>query len=398
MLKGYRLLTAYIILAYIAQGVAEHFCLPTQPINNYFVKELKWEPTKLAAYMALLMVPWTCKPAFGAMSDALQTKFGSKRSYLALSFFASACGYLLAWIYPALMTAGLLLSACGLAWGTALLLGLIIEKYPKNFVPYIFSLHFVSYYSASICSGLAGGRLCHELAPQAALNTAFGVSFAISLIAAIVTPLWIKRDSEKPPAPEDLLRDAGDCLKNRSFWLIAVIFYCWSFAPAFGTTLYFQYAKQLHITQAQIGEANASCSLGMLLGALIYPLIWKMFARYQVQIAVGMSVVTTLAFLNLNDSNYIILEIMRGVSCMLTVLCLNWLAASVAPKGLETFVTASLIGVYNVGTQTSGIAGAYLYSQYLGNSLNGLLYLEVCVVAIGLMLYFAVDKRMKSVD
>jgi len=398
MFRGYGLLTSYVVVAYVAQGIAEHFCLPGQPINNYFVKGLEWSPTELASYLALLMVPWTLKPVFGAISDAFQLKNGSKRIYLALVFSASALGYLIAWLFPFLMTAGLLLSACGLAWGTALLLGLIIEKYPKNLIPYVFSVHFIAYYSASICSGLVGGKLCQELAPQVALNSAFAVSFAVSLIAAIATPFWIAKDSIEPQVPASVFVNAFQCLRDRNFWLIAAMFYCWSFTPAFGTSLYFQYAKQLHITQEQIGHANAAYSLGMLIGALIYPLIWKMFSKHQIQIAVGISASSTLAFLALSDANFLFLELMRGVSGMLTILCLNWLAAGVAPKGLETFATASLIGVFNIGTQTSGIAGAYLYSHYLANSLDGLLYLGVCMIAIGLIVYCAIDKRIRSTE
>jgi MFS family permease len=398
MFKGYRLLTAYVVVAYIAQGIAEHFCLPNQPINNYFVKGQNWEPTKLAAYLALLMVPWTIKPVFGAISDALPLKHGSKRMYLTFVFFLSAIGYFAAWLYPPAMTAGLLLSACGLAWGTALLLGLIIEKYPQRLIPYVFSLHFISYYSASICSGLAGGKLCQQMTPQAALSTAFAISFAVSLIAAIATPFWIAKETAQTAVQESVLRNAWFCLKDKNFWLIAAFIYCWSFTPAFGTPLYFQYTKVLMISQEQIGQANAAYSLGMLCGALIYPVIWKFFSRYQVQIAISVSIFSTLAFLLLNSSNYVLLETMRGVASMLGVLCLNWLAAGVAPKGLETFATATLIGVYNVGTQTSGIAGAFIYSHFFPGTLNPLLWLGACVIAINLVIYSGIDLRIRATD
>lgn len=355
-----------------------------------------WEPTKLAAYLAVLMIPWTVKPIFGAISDTFPFQKSSKRTYLALVFFISAAGYLLCWLYPPFMTAGLLLSASGLSWGTALLLGLIVEKFPPRLLPYVFSIHFIAYYSASIFSGIAGGKLCQYLQPGQALSTSFAVSFVVCFLAAIATPLWISGGSTQLHSPVQVLRDAGTCLRNKDFWLIAVFIYFWSFAPAFGTPLYFHYTKVLRISQELIGQAGAFYSFGMLSGALLYPLLWKYLSRFQMQVAIGLSVISTLAFLGLNPSNFGLLEFMRGVSGMFGILCINWLAARVAPKGLETFATAFLIGIFNVGTQTSGIVGAHMYSRLFGSSLNPILVVSAIVTSCGLLIYFAIDKEVRS--
>lgn len=397
MLKGYKLLTAYVVVAYIAQGIAEHFCLPSQPLNNYFVKEQNWQPTKLAAYLAFLMVPWTIKPVFGAISDAIRLGDSSKRNYLTAVFALSAAGYLLAALASEnCMTIGLFIAACGLAWGTALLLGMIIERFPARLIPYVFSLHFISYYSASICSGIVGGRLCQHLTPTSALITAFTVSAAICLLAAALTPLWVTKDDAVTEVSSDRFKKAVECLKNRDFWLVAAFIYCWSFSPAFGTPLYFQYTKVLKISQESIGQANACCSFGMLAGAFVYPLIWRTASRYQVHIAIGLSITSTLCFLQLNASNFTFLEFSRGLSGMLGVLCINWLAARVAPRGLETFATASLIGMYNVGTQSSGIIGAYLYSHLFAYSLNPLLLLTVSITPLCALVYVFISNKVRS--
>ncbi|MBC7999273.1 MAG: hypothetical protein IAF58_15085 [Leptolyngbya sp.] len=163
--------------------------------------------------------------------------------------------------------------------------------------------------------------------------------------------------------------------------MVAAFIYCWSFNPAFGTPLFFEYTRGLKLSQNLIGQANASYSFGMLVGAFVYPIIWKYTPKHQIKIAIALSVTSTLSFLLLDSSNFFMLEFLRGVSGMLGILCINWLAAGVSPKGLETFATATLIGVYNIGTQTSGIIGAHLYSNVFHNSINPLLLIASSVTA-----------------
>lgn len=371
MQRGSLFLVSYVILAYLAQGMAEHFCLPAQPLNNFFLKVEHWNAAQVASYFALLMVPWTIKPLFGIVTDVLLP--ASKRVYLTFAFSLGAIGYLVASVNQALVLPGLLLSGCGLSWGTALLCGLVVKVFSGSQMRKVFSTQAVSYYVACIGAGLLGGALCHKLDPQSALKTSFLISALVSLAAALASWFFLRKEEttgERLPAAT-LLKEA---LFNRNFLIIALFIWCWNFSPGFGTPLYFHYTNVLHFTQEEIGQINGCSAFGMLAGGFVFPLLARVAARKQILMAVLACMLSTLSFNFITSLHAAMaVEILHGIANMIGLLTIYCLGAQASRPRLETFITSTLIAIYNIATQVSGMLGGVLYANVFHNSLTPLL-------------------------
>src|ERR1700735_2639133 len=113
-------LALYIALSYLAQGLAQHFCLLSQPLDNFLLKGCHWDASQVASFMALLMVPWTIKPVFGFIADGFLLFGSTKKLYLSFSFLLGAIGYVwAAGSEGAAMTLSLLMSSAGMACASA---------------------------------------------------------------------------------------------------------------------------------------------------------------------------------------------------------------------------------------------------------------------------------------
>lgn len=375
-------LTAYIFLAYFGQGLAQHFCLITQPLDNFFLKVCHWNASQVAAFMALLMIPWTVKPIFGFISDGWPIFGSTKKAYLGLGFATGGIGYLLAInANSSFMTLNLLLSSAGLACASAVSLGLIVQTYNATVLPYIFSLQLFAYYLALICSGVLAGWLCNQRTPQEALHIAFWIASAICLATAIITPFLVQEKRITSHSPRMLFALIRQILVSRKFYLVAAFIFCWSFSPGFGTPLYFHYTNVLHMSQLRIGEANGYHAFGMLSGVLAYSVLWRLASKLQIQISIWLCVLTTLGFILINSDNVFMFEYLKGVTAMLGALSINALAASVSVAGIETLATAILMSVYNLGTLSSGVVGASMYTTIFHNSLPPLLIVSAATTA-----------------
>jgi|AGTN01.1.fsa_nt_gi Major Facilitator Superfamily. len=374
---------SYIILAYSVQGLAEHFCLPAQPLDNYFLKVHQWDAAQVAAYLAVLMIPWTIKPLFGVVTDLVVP--ASKRVYLTISFAVAACGYLAALAFPSQMLAGLLISGCGLSWGTALLFGLAVETFDSLVLKKALSVQAVAYYSTCAGAGVLGGLLCHEFSPVSTLQWAFLIAAISCMLAAVVSATLLREASEAPFKAASRRRPPSfaalkDAVCNRDFVLVAFFIWLWNFSPGFGTPLYFHYTNTLHFTQAEIGRFNGTNAAGMLMGAMLYPLISRWSAGREVYAAIALAVTSTLSYCLLGTAfSAFALEFFRGIASILGILAMYCLVAKVCRPGLETLITCLLIAIYNFASQMSGVLGGYLYSHAFHNRLWPLLLVSAAM-------------------
>lgn len=373
----------YIILAYSVQGLAEHFCLPAQPLDNYFLKVHNWNAAQVAAYLAVLMIPWTIKPLFGVVTDLILP--ASKRAYLTISFVVAALGYFAALVFPSQMLIGLLISGCGLSWGTALLFGLAVKSFDSVGLRRALSVQAAAYYSTCAGAGILGGLLCHRFSPLSALQWAFLIA-AVSCMLAAVMSVTLLRDGSGPPATAITVRRRPSfamlksAVWNRDFAFVAFFTWLWNFSPGFGTPLYFHYTNTLQFTQSEIGRFNGTSSVGMLVGALLYPLISRWSRGREVYTAIALSVASTLSYCLLCTAfSAFVLEFFRGFASILGVLTIYYLVSKVCRPGLETMITSVVIAVYNVATQMSGVCGGYLYSHVFHNQLWPLLFVSAAM-------------------
>ena len=87
--------------------------------------------------------------------------------------------------------------------------------------------------------------------------------------------------------------------------------------------------------------------------------------RRLINIAIGLSVATTLAYLLYRGPvSALVIHIVWGVTGMVTTLAFLDLAAKACPKRAEATFFALLMSVFNLGTQASQNVGAHLYTAF----------------------------------
>jgi MFS family permease len=359
----------YVVLAYITQGIAQHFCLIAQPLEYYMLKTLSLNAAQVAALLSVLMIPWMIKPVFGILSDSLPFVGYRRKSYLSLFYGLSGICYLASAAAQSieLLMAALFLTAMGMAAGTAIICGLTLEVgRPDAETRRFQAVQAVSYYSANIGSFLLGGYLCGHLAPSTALSVAAAIAAIPCLITACASWLLVKEEKTKlkPPSVK-ALREKLAPAKFKRLLYVALFMCCWSFSPGFGTPLYFHQTKDLGFDQIFIGQLGALFSVGMIAGALFYRkfLDKKCTPHKQAKIAVIVGTTSTLAYLLLgSQASAICLELFRGFAEMIAILLVYGLAADVSPKKFESTTIALLVAAYNIAEQISINVGASLYT------------------------------------
>ena len=112
----------FICIAYMTQGIAQHFGLVSQPIDYFMLKELGKNAADVAALLSLLMIPWMIKPVYGLVSDFCPLFGYRRKSYLALAYGTAAVCYTLAALSGSfsLLVAALFVTALGMATGTTI--------------------------------------------------------------------------------------------------------------------------------------------------------------------------------------------------------------------------------------------------------------------------------------
>ncbi len=359
----------FICIAYLTQGIAQHFCLIAQPLDYYMLKALGSNAAEVASLLSVLMIPWMIKPVYGIVSDFLPLAGYRRKSYLILAYSLGGCFYLvsaLASSFSALIFA-LFLTATGMAIGTTIICGLTLEVGRPGAQTRTFqSIQAVCYYSASIISFLIGGALCANLVPSVALHCAAAIA-AVPCFVTAGSAWWLLRENKSTRTKIDLvaLKNVFYQLRARKLLVVALFLCCWSFSPGFGTPLYFHETKTLGFTQLFIGQLGAINSVGMIVGALIFSKCMdrKLGTKTQATISVLIGTVSTFGYLLLaSESSAILLEFFRGVANVIAVLTIYGLAADVSPKRMESTSIALLIAAYNIAEQISNVLGANLYS------------------------------------
>lgn len=370
---------AFVGLAYVAQGIAQHFCLLAQPLDYFLLKEAGQNAAQVAFLLSLLMIPWMVKPVYGIMSDFLPLAGYRRKSYLVLAYACSsllyglaACTGSLYLLWPALF-----LTACALAMGTTIISGLVLAVgRPNGHTRRYQSFQAVCYYTANIFSLLVGGLLCSYLPPASALHTACWLASLPCLLAAFASWYWLREERAVPVRLDLATMAAGVALLRSRGLFVVTIFLCfWHFSPGFGTPLYFHETRVLGFSQLFIGQLGAVNSVGMIAGALLFRFVLeqKLSPKHQAVLAVLTGTISTISYLSLaSPLSAVVLEFFRGLANILAILTVYGLVADVSPPKLESTAIALLISAFNVAEQLGNNLGAYLYVYVFGNSFGGL--------------------------
>jgi MFS family permease len=352
-------------VVYFAQGM---YGLPDQAISITF-KDRHLTADQVANFFLIASIPWFIKPLYGLISDFVPLFGRRRKSYLLVtSALASMVGLVAAlsgehsyWQLALLYTA----MGLGLAFNDVLADALMVENgKPRGLTGAFQSVQWAAVTFASILVGVLGGHF----AEHRDLHAAFAVAALFPLVVLMMAALFVQeqRTLADPAAFRATWHGMREGLAHRSVWLVAGFIFLFNFSPSFGPAFLYYQTDVLGFGQQYIGTLGSVNAAASVAGALIYaPLSRRLPLRTTINLAIGLSVATTLAYLLYRGpGSALMIHVVWGCTGMLTQLAFLDLAAKACPRRAEATFFALLMSVFNLGAQASQNLGAHLYTRF----------------------------------
>jgi MFS family permease len=356
-------LAALFAIVYFAQGM---YTLPDQTITITF-KDQGLTADQVASFFLLASIPWFIKPVYGLVSDFVPLFGRRRKSYLLVtSSLASLMGLIAGfstehtyWHLVVLYTS----MGFGLAFTDVLADALMVENgKPRGLTGAFQSVQWASVTCASILVGILGGHF----AEHRDVHAAFIVAAGFPLVIVLMTIFFVHDAPAKLDAAafRETWVAVREGLGQRPVWLVAAFIFLFNFSPSFGPAFLYYETDVLGFSQQYIGMLGSVAASASVMGAVLYaPISRRMRLRRLINIAIGLSVLTTLAYLLYRGPySALLIQLLSGCTSMITQLAMLDLAAKACPKRVEATFFALLMSVFNVGTQLSQNVGAYLYT------------------------------------
>ena len=363
-----------------------------QPLTN-FLKTHGWSPVEVTAYFGVLNFPWIIKPVFGLVSDFLPL-FGYRRtSYLLLASAGAAVGYagIALLNEPSEFALFLLLTSYAMATASTLCGALLAENGRTYGQSSLFvGQQWLWFYIAIMASALVGGELVEHLTAATALKASAAIAAVAPVAVLLATPLLLKEPRRRADRVtfRETLQGLRSALKSRSLYLVAAFLFLYSFAPGFGTPLYYHMTDRLHFSQSYIGLLGSIAAAGWIAGALLHRTLLRSVApKPLLYLSVILGTVSTASFLLLTgETSAALVNFGFGLSSMIATIATLTLAARHCPSGAEGFAFAGLMSVSNLADIFSINTGAWLYEHVFDNRLAPLIVVSAATTVIAALL------------
>src|SRR5882762_4151614 len=383
----------FFAIVYVVEGIGQaRVGVIFQPLNNY-LKVIGWTPVQVTAYLAILNFPWIIKPVFGLVSDFIPLFGYRRKSYLILSSICGVGAY--AWIArlaePSEFALLLVLTSYAMATSSTLCGALLAENGRSFGLTSAFvSQQWLWFYIAIMASAFVGGELVERLRPASALQVSAGVA-AVAPVAIILASLFLLNERKTKANRIEMKRTLQSIVaasRSTKLYIVALFLFLFSFAPGFGTPLYYFMTDELKFSQAYIGILGSIASAGWIAGALVYRLfLRKMSSKALLYLSIVLGTLAAASFLLLADEvTAAIVNFANGAAMMIATIASLTLAADYCPKRSEGFAFAGLMSIMNLADLASNNVGAFLYEHVFHNQLGPLIVVSAASTAFALVL------------
>lgn len=375
----------FFSLAYVVQGISQHFGLISQPLQYFLMNNQKLPAGDVAFWMSLLMVPWIIKPVYALFSDFKPISGYRRRSYLLLASSVAGLAFLSAPLLSGLplIMAAFVLSGVGMAFSNVVLNALTVErsKQENNSQSRLWSTQGLSYYGANIACVALGGFLCEHFGSSEAIEYAAVVAGLLPLLFLYVV-LYAVRETKcavKSTKWKAVWNDIKSCFRSPAYLAVGLYMCLFNFCPAFNVPLYFYESNVLNFNQFLIGQLNACNAFGMLCGAFVFKTLFerKLAVKWQLMVTAILSACANLTYLMLGHDAVVasVIHFVSGIATMTAILAMYEAATKACPRRMEATAFAALIALYNLAGQLGQVTGGHLYST-LGSQLTPLIWIS----------------------
>jgi MFS family permease len=343
------------------------------PMQFVLKDTLKFLPTQMSVLGFLTDIPLFVGFLFGFLRDRWHP-FGLRdRGYfLFLPPLMAAANLLLyfgAFTYKSILVVSLIGGALGI-WLGAATKGLTTRIAQKNGMTGRLSVvMLVIPRLVGMASSVIGGRLAHTVHEQ---HLSFLIS-AFLCLPMMAVGFWKPRSvfdtGESNPAEAAISENTVQALKRllrcRVIYLPALILFLWSFAPGWGTPLFFYLTNTVKLSEAAYGNSQALLPLGLLFASLSYS-----FVCYRLQLKGSLYAGTLLGVLGCPLFLLIhtplqadVITFLAGVSLGIAVCAFEDLMFRCCPRGLEGAAFLFVGATAQIAGDTSDIFGSWLYQK-----------------------------------
>ncbi len=383
----------FFATVYVVEGIGQgRVGILYQPINHY-LKEIGWTPLEVTAYLALFNFAWVIKPAYGLLSDFVPL-FGLRRkSYLIVASVLAAASY--AWVArlsaPAEFAPLLVFTSYAMAMASTLCGALLAENGQRFGLSGAFvNQQWLWFYIAVMASSLAGGELVQHLTALGSLQAAAAIA-AVAPVAMLLATVYLLDEERIPINRTEMLRTLKGtvaALTSRRLYLVAAFLFLYTFAPGFGTPLYYHMTDELKFSQSYIGILGSIASAGWIVGALWHRwFLATMSTKSQLYLSIVLGTLSAASFLLLHgEVSAAIVNFANGVALMIGTISTLTLAADHCPSRAEGFAFAGLMSIMNLADVFSANVGAFLYEKVFDNQLAPLIVVSAASTAVAFVL------------
>jgi MFS family permease len=380
-------------LVYLAEGIGQTEGVIGQPLNYYFKEVYQWTPVQIAAFLAVLNLPWFLKPLYGVVSDFVPLFGYRRKTYLIASNLLAVIGYIaiLQVSSPAALVFLLLLTAYGMAIASTISGALLVEHGQRADACGAFvNQQWLWFNIATIFAAISGGLLIEWLTPLSAVHAAAAIAGLVALL--VMSASFILVDEERSVISRTDLRESFDGLaaafKARRLWVIGGFLAFYYFSPGIDTPLYFHMTDSLQFSQTFIGVLGSVQALGAISAALLYSTFFShLTLKPLLHMSICAGVIGLLAFLFISSSaTAIIAYLAYGAADMITLVASLALAAVYCPKRSEAFTFAALVAITNFSGSIADTVGSFIYEQLFGYTLYPLILAAALFTAVNFTL------------
>jgi MFS family permease len=383
----------FFAIVYVVEGIGQaRVGIIYQPLTHY-LKVTGWTPLEVTAYFAALNFPWIIKPLFGLVSDFVPLLGYRRKSYLIVSSICAVGAY--AWIArltePSEFALLLVLTSYAMATASTLCGALLAEngqslRLSSTFV----SQQWLWFYIAIMVSSYLGGALVERLSALSALQAAAAIA-AVAPIAMVLASLFLLDERKVTASGLEMRRTFQSIVaasKSAKLYIVALFLFLYSFAPGFGTPLYYFMTDELKFSQSYIGILGSIASAGWIAGAVAHRwFLRKMSSKALLYFSIVLGTLSAASFLMLADEvTAAIVNFANGAAMMIATIASLTLAADYCPKRSEGFAFAGLMSIMNLADLCSNNAGAFLYEHVFNNQLGPLIVVSAASTAFALVL------------
>ncbi len=355
---------------YFVQGIGEPTSgLLAQPLSA-LLKGRGEGAAQIAAFMAILALPWSIKPLYGLLTDFVPLFGSRRRNYFVLTSGLGAAALLVvSGALPestSLLLAVLCIPAVGLAFSDVVIDALMVEEgQPRGLTGWLQSIQWASVYGATILTGWVGGWLTE----RGQTELAFAIC-GVALLGSLAIAIFVVREPDQPArgaashaATRGALAEMWAAARTPAVMAVGAFLFLWSFNPFAASVLYLHATVEVGISEQEFGNSSSWLGVGAAVASVAYGYYCRSVPfRWLIHASIALGIVTTLAYFGLvGPRSAYAVRFAVGVTYMTATLAQLDLAARSCPPRVAGTTFALLMSLSNLAVALSGALGGWLY-------------------------------------